>query len=230
MSTISDNITAVREKINRVANGRAVKLLAVSKTFPNEAIAQALAAGQRCFGENYAQEGAGKVEYFREHYAQEPIEWHFIGPLQSNKTRLVAEHFDWVQSIDRLKIAQRLNDQRPLTLQPLNVLVEINIDNEPTKSGVSLDQLQDLLPQLMLLPRIRLRGLMCVPKADSDEVQKRKAFSLMKETFDQYRAQGYPFDTLSMGMSADFEWAVEEGANLVRIGSAIFGARDYSRK
>ena len=202
MSTISDNITAVREKINRVANGRAVKLLAVSKTFPNGAIAQALAAGQ----------------------------WHFIGPLQSNKTRLVAEHFDWVQSIDRLKIAQRLNDQRPLTLLPLNVLVEINIDNEPTKSGVSLDQLQDLLPQLRLLPRIRLRGLMCVPRADSAEVQKRKAFSLMKKTFDQYRAQGYPFDTLSMGMSADFEWAVEEGANLVRIGSAIFGARDYSRK
>lgn len=230
MSTIAENLIQVRKNIAEAAGGRSVKLLVVSKTFPVGAIAEALHAGQLSFGENYAQEGAAKIEYFNTHYPDAPIEWHFIGPLQSNKTRLVAEHFQWVESIDRLKIAQRLNEQRPADLPPLNVLVEINIDEEDSKSGISAKELKGLLAELETLPRLRVRGLMCIPKADADESQKRAAFGQMRALFKECIAQGYEFDTLSMGMSADYVCAIEEGSTLVRVGSAIFGARDYSKK
>lgn len=230
MSKIAENIFQIRESMAKAAADRSVKLLAVSKTFSVEAIAQAIKAGQLAFGENYAQEGAKKISYFKEHYPDVPLEWHFIGPLQSNKTKLVAEHFQWVESIDRLKIAQRLNEQRPVDLPPLNVLVEINIDEESTKSGIMVGELEALLAELIKLPRLKLRGLMCIPKAQADDLHRRAVFKEMRALFDACVARGYKLDTLSMGMSADYICAIEEGSTLVRVGSAIFGARDYSKK
>ena len=147
---------------------------------------------------------------------------------QGNKTRMVAEHFQWVQSVDRLKIARRLNDQRPLDMPPLNILVEVNIDEEDSKSGVSVDELENLLPELLTLPQLSLRGLMCIPKAQASELEKRRTFAKMKTLFDRFNNQGFKLDTLSMGMSADYVWAIEEGATLVRVGSSIFGQRNYS--
>lgn len=230
MSSISDNIARIRENIFKAAHGREVKLLAVSKTFPCGAIAEAIKTGQLCFGENYAQEAVEKVDFFHLNSPTVPLEWHFIGPLQSNKTRMVAEHFQWIQSVDRFKIARRLNDQRPLDLPPLNILVEVNIDEEDSKSGVSVNELEDLMPELVKLPRLRLRGLMCIPKAQASESEKRMTFTRMKTLFDRMNAQGYELDTLSMGMSADYLLAIEEGATLVRVGSSIFGQRNYSSK
>ena len=151
-----------------------------------------------------------------------PLEWHFIGPLQSNKTKLVAEYFQWVESIDRLKIAQRLNEQRPVELPPLNVLVEINIDEESSKSGITVGELEALLAELIKLPRLKLRGLMCIPKAQADDLHRRAVFKEMRALFDACVARGYKLDTLSMGMSADYVCAIEEGSTLVRVGSAIF--------
>ena len=229
MSCISENIALVRENIAKAAAGRPVKLLAVSKTFPVSMIEEAVRVNQFCFGENYAQEGSAKVDYFSEHFPGLKVEWHFIGPLQSNKTRLVAQRFKWVQSIDRLKIALRLNEQRPKMMAPLNILVEVNIDDEKTKSGVRVDELSEFLPQLVNLSNLRLRGLMCIPRADADDERKRETFRAMKRLFDQCDSQGYAMDTLSMGMSADYMIAIEEGATLVRVGSSIFGARNYSK-
>lgn len=227
MTNIEENLARVRANIEKAANGRSVKLLAVSKTFPKEAIEEALKARQFCFGENYAQEGAAKVDYFTQHHPNTAIEWHFIGPLQSNKTRLVAERFQWVQSVSRIKIAERLSQQRPRSMPPLNILVEVNIDEEQSKSGVRVEQLQQLLSELAPLPNLCLRGLMCIPRAEADLTEKHRTFSKMKKLFDDCIAQGYAFDTLSMGMSADYECAIEEGATLVRVGSSIFGARTY---
>ena len=183
MTTIAENIAGVRQHIQAASNGREVKLLAVSKTFPVESIAEAVRAGQRCFGENYAQEGAAKVEFFKEHYPDIELEWHFIGPLQANKTRLVAEHFQWIESLSRLKIAQRLNEQRPAHMSAINALVEINIDDEEGKSGIAPEALSDFLASVSLLPNIQLRGLMCIPKADADETEKRQTFARMKKNF-----------------------------------------------
>ena len=205
------------------------ELLAVSKTFPPEAVLAVAEAGQRAFGENYAQEGCDKIAWFKEHHPELPLVWHFIGPLQSNKTKLVAEHFDWVESVDRVKIAQRLNDQRPMTKDRLNVLIEVNIDGEDTKSGVKPEDLEAILDAVSEMPNLRLRGLMTIPAPAETHEAKLKPLMAMRSLYDRY-AETYGFDVLSMGMSADMEEAVEAGATEVRVGSAIFGARHYPAK
>lgn len=230
-SRIPENLARVRERLEAAANtcGRSVVLLAVSKTFPAEAVDVALAAGQKAFGENYVQEGVEKIEWFKEKRPDSRIVWHFIGPLQSNKTRPVAEHFDWVESVDRLKIAQRLNDQRPDNLPPLNVLIEVNIDGEASKSGVVSDDLPALIESVRALPRLKLRGLMTIPAPADTREEKMKPLIAMRALFDGLKDR-YGFDTLSMGMSADMTEAVEAGSTEVRVGSAIFGARHYPAK
>ena len=227
---IADNIGAVQARIRRacVAAGRPVEtvtLLAVSKRFPAAAVQEAVAAGQRCFGENLVQEGVDKIVALRA--SGEALEWHLIGPLQSNKTRLVAEHFDWVHSIDRLKIAERLAEQRPPALAPLQVCVQVNISGEATKSGVAPADAAALAGAVAQLPRLRLRGLMAIPEPTSEVAQQRAAFARLRTLFEALRADGLALDTLSMGMSGDLAAAVAEGATIVRIGSAIFGARHY---
>ena len=226
---IAENLERIRQEINALDAQNRVQLLAVSKTFPESSLEEAIAGGQRLFGENYAQEGVRKIQYFREHYPNLALQWHFIGPVQSNKTKLIAEHFDWVQSVDRLKIAQRLSEQRPQARCPLNVLLEVNVDGEDTKSGVDVPSVGGMLEQIARMPNLRLRGLMCIPRPAENAEQRRKPFKIMKALFDQYQAP-YGLDTLSMGMSADYREAIEEGANMVRIGSAIFGARHYASK
>ena len=203
-----------------------VRLLAVSKTFDADAVRQAWVAGQRAFGENYVQEGVEKVLRLRE-LGCPGIEWHCIGPLQSNKTRVVAEHFDWVHTIDRLKIAQRLSEQRPQALGPLQVCVQVNVDGAANKSGVSADAALALARAVAALPRLRLRGLMCIPEPAPDFASACAVFGRARDLFDQLKAAGLELDTLSMGMSADLEAAVASGSTLVRVGSAIFGARSY---
>lgn len=199
-----------------------VRLLAVSKTFPVEDLRAALAAGQDCFGESYLNEALPKIAAL----ADPAPEWHFIGPLQSNKTRAVAEHFAWVHSVDRLKVARRLSDQRPAELPPLNVCIQVNISGETSKSGVSPEQLPELARGVAALPRLRLRGLMAIPAPTDDVTAQRTAFRRLRAARDALNERfGLALDTLSMGMSDDLEAAVAEGATLVRIGSAIFGAR-----
>lgn len=202
-------------------------LLAVSKTFPAEAVVEAMAAGQRAFGENYLQEGLDKMQEVARLQPDTPVEWHFIGPIQSNKTRPIASSFQWVHTVERLKIAQRLSEQRPEELGPLDVCIQVNISGEASKSGASEDELPELARQVAALPRLRLRGLMAIPEATKDEAQQRAAFARLRALFDTLRAQGLALDTLSMGMSGDLRAAVAEGATIVRIGSAIFGARHY---
>ena len=219
----------LHERITKAARaaGRspeAIRLVAVSKTFGSEVIADALDAGQQAFGENYVQEAIGKIEQLRPRAGAVP-EWHFIGPIQSNKTRAIAENFDWVQSVDRLKIAQRLAEQRPSTLQPLNLLLQVNISGEATKSGAAPDHVAALAADIAQLPRVRLRGLMAIPEPAPDAARQRAAFAALRELFEQI-ARGLPVDTLSMGMSADFEAAIAEGSTMVRIGTAIFGERE----
>lgn len=228
MTSIAENIqrtlTQIRDSevlFKRVPDS--VKLLAVSKTKPAEQLREAYAAGQRDFGENYLQDALGKIEQL----ADLAIVWHFIGPLQSNKTRPVAEHFDWVHSIDRLKIAQRLNDQRPASLSPLNICLQINISDEANKSGIAPVDAPTLVAELIKLPNLRLRGLMAIPAADLDETGQRQAFAALRRLFEQLLPLAPGMDTLSMGMSQDLDAAIAEGSNLVRIGTAIFGARDY---
>lgn len=227
MTTIPDNLQRVRVRIQQAcqAAGRpddAVRLLAVSKTFGPDAVEQALAAGQSAFGENYVQEGLEKIETLK---TRSGIEWHLIGPLQSNKTRPVAEHFDWVQSVDRLKIAQRLSDQRPEHLPALQVCIQVNVDGGTTKSGVSPAELPELAHAVAKLPRLRLRGLMCIPEPAPDFDTARGVFAQARQLYDRLRADGLALDTLSMGMSADLEAAVAGGSTMVRVGSAIFGNR-----
>ena len=199
-----------------------VQLLAVSKTQPAEALRRAFHAGQRRFGESYVQEALTKLEQLGDC----PLEWHFIGPLQSNKTKHIAAHFDWVHSIDRFKIAERLNDQRPPGLPPLNVCLQVNISGERTKSGVALAELADLAAAVHALDRLRLRGLMAIPAPCADFEAQRRPFRALREALEALNAQlGLTLDTLSMGMSDDLEAAVAEGATMVRIGTAIFGER-----
>ncbi|WP_061322350.1 YggS family pyridoxal phosphate-dependent enzyme [Serratia rubidaea] len=234
MSTIQQNLQDVRSRIARAAESCArapeeVTLLAVSKTKPVAALAEAIAAGQRAFGENYVQEGVEKIQHFSAQPQGAALEWHFIGPLQSNKSRLVAEHFAWCHTVDRLKIAQRLNDQRPTDMPPLNVLIQINISDEQSKSGIGLDELEMLAQAVAAMPRLTLRGLMAIPAPETDPQRQREVFGRMQQAFLQLQ-QHYPqADTLSMGMTDDMSAAISAGSTLVRIGTAIFGARDYSQ-
>ena len=226
MSAIATNLQAVRSRIVRaaVAAGRApgsVALLAVSKTWPTGCIVEAARAGQRAFGENYAQEALAKILATREL----GLEWHFIGPLQGNKTRLVAEHFDWVHSLDRLMIAERLSAQRPAGQPPLQVCVQVNVSSEATKGGCAADEAAALCAAVATLPNLRLRGLMAIPAATDDATLQRAPFRRLREIREAIDAAGVPLDTLSMGMSHDLEAAIAEGATIVRIGTAIFGER-----
>lgn len=226
MTTIAGNLQAVRERIARAAQaaGRpasAIALIAVSKTFAAEKIVVAHAHGQRAFGENYVQEAVEKITRL----AHLPLEWHFIGPIQSNKTRAIAEHFHWVHSIEREKIAVRLNDARPATLPPLDVCIQINVSGEHSKSGVPPGAELVLARAISTLPRLRLRGLMTIPEPTPDAALQRRRFALLRETRDRLAAAGIALDTLSMGMSDDLEAAIAEGATMVRVGTAIFGRR-----
>lgn len=228
MSAISANLQAVKNDIAAATQqaGRpasAVTLLAVSKTVPAALVRAAFDAGQTAFGENYVQEGIDKIAALADLRAQ--LQWHFIGPLQSNKTRPVAEHFDWVHAIDRLRIAARLSDQRPATLPPLQVCIQVNISGEDSKSGVVPAEVLPLARAIAALPRLRLRGLMAIPAPAHDPAAQRRPFAAMRVLLGQLREAGLEVDTLSMGMSGDMAAAIAEGATLVRIGTAIFGAR-----
>ncbi|PND39980.1 YggS family pyridoxal phosphate-dependent enzyme [Paucibacter aquatile] len=237
MATIANNIQEQHRRIAAACEraGRAqhsVSLLVVSKTFPAAAVREAHAAGERAFGENYVQEGLNKIAKLADLRSQ--LAWHLIGPLQSNKTRPVAEAFDWVHSVDRLKTAQRLSEQRPDTLPPLNICLQINISGEASKSGIAPADLPTLARAVAALPRLRLRGLMAVPEAAADFEAQRQPHRALARLLADLKQQDPPLfgglDTLSMGMSADLEAAVLEGATMVRIGSAIFGARSYPDK
>ncbi|WP_162578251.1 YggS family pyridoxal phosphate-dependent enzyme [Variovorax sp. PBS-H4] len=228
MTMIGDKLQQVRARIVTActAAGRdpaSVRLLAVSKTFSAEAVREARAAGQLAFGENYVQEGAAKIEALSELRAE--LEWHCIGPLQSNKTRQVAAHFDWVHSIDRLKIAERLAEQRPAELPPLQVCLQVNVDAGPNKSGVVPQDALALARAVAALPRLRLRGLMAIPEPAPDFEAQRALFLRAAAVFEEMRRAGLEVDTLSLGMSADLEAAIAAGSTLVRVGTAIFGAR-----
>jgi PLP dependent protein len=230
MASIESHLAAVKGRIRQacLAHGRApehVALLAVSKTFGADAVRAAHACGQRAFGENYVQEGVAKVAELQDLRAG--LEWHLIGPLQSNKTRVVAETFDWVHSVDRLKIAQRLAEQRPPGLPPLQLCLQVNVSGEDSKSGVSPAELPALAIAVAALPasRVQLRGLMGIPEPSSDPAAQRAPHRLLRELLTALNAQGLALDTLSMGMSADVEAAVAEGSTVVRVGSAIFGSR-----
>jgi len=219
-------LQAVRERIARAAAacGRSpeeIQLLAVSKTWPAVCVAEAADAGQIAFGENYAQEGADKVDALVERM----LDWHFIGPLQSNKTRLVANHFHWVHSIDRLKIAARLAEQRDAQLPPLNLCLQVNVSGEGSKSGVAPQAVGALAREVSALPRVVLRGLMCIPEPTEDIACLRERFATLRRLKEALNADGFDMDTLSMGMSHDIEPAIAEGATIVRVGTAIFGTR-----
>ena len=233
MNDIAHNLEQVRDKISAAASrcGRAseeVTLLAVSKTKPASAIEEAIAAGQLAFGENYVQEGVEKIRHFREKGIA-GLQWHFIGPLQSNKSRLVAEHFDWCHTLDRLRIATRLSEQRPAELGPLNVLIQINISDENSKSGIPLEELDALAAEVVELPNLRLRGLMAIPAPESDYVRQFEVARQMAVAFAGLKTRYPDVDTLSLGMSDDMEAAIAAGSTMVRIGTAIFGARDYTK-
>ena len=227
MTSIAANLQAVRARIAAAcaAAGRpvdAVQLLAVSKTWPAAGVREAAAAGQRAFGENYVQEAVDKAAEL----AALQLDWHFIGPLQSNKTRPVAEGFAWVHSLDRLKIAERLAAQRPPQLPPLQVCVQVNVSAEASKSGCAPDQAATLAHAVAALPGLRLRGLMAIPEPSDDSRLQRSRFALLRQLRDRLNAEGLELDTLSMGMSEDLDAAIMEGATIVRVGTAIFGKRD----
>lgn len=228
MTMIQDQIEAVHTRMLQACMtvGRpasAVSLLAVSKTFGPDAVRAAHQAGQLAFGENYIQEAVEKITALRDL----PLKWHCIGPIQSNKTRLVAEHFDWVQTVDRLKVAQRLSAQRPAHLPPLQVCIQVNVDGGPSKSGVPPEDALALARAVAALPHLQLRGLMCIPEPTPDFVAACTVFERARGLFDALNQQGFKLDTLSMGMSADLEAAIASGSTLVRVGSAIFGSRSY---
>ena len=229
MTTIPANLQAVKDRIAAACaaagrDPREVALLAVTKTWPSDYVRAAAAAGQRAFGESYVQESLPKMAAL----ADLGLEWHFIGPLQSNKTRLVAESFAWVHSIERLKIAERLSAQRPDGLPPLNVCVEVNVSGEDSKSGCTLAEAPALCRAVATLPKLRLRGLMAIPEPTENPALARRRFSTLRALKDELDAPGLALDTLSMGMSHDLEAAIMEGATLVRVGTAIFGERQYS--
>lgn len=228
MSTISHRLQDILARIQatKLAThcSQTVILLAVSKAQNARAIREAYAAGQIMFGENYLQEALEK----QAELADLPIEWHFIGPIQSNKTQLIAQNFAWVHSVDRLKIAQRLNDARPENLPPLQVCLQINVSNEASKSGLSQPELEALASAFSHFPRLKLRGLMAIPAPTTDNNKQRAQFKQVRECYDGLLAKGYSLDTLSIGMSDDYPIAIEQGATIVRIGSALFGARPNS--
>lgn len=230
MTSISANLQAVRTRIAQAARAAGrdpaeVGLLAVSKTWPEPCVEAAFAAGQGAFGESYAQEAVGKIEALR----ALPVEWHFIGPLQSNKTRDVAERFAWVHALARERIARRLSTQRPADLPPLQVCLQVNVSGEASKSGVAPDEVGALADTVASLPGLQLRGLMCIPEPTSDMALTRARFRCLRELQDGLRARGHELDTLSMGMSDDLEAAIAEGSTLVRVGSAIFGTRSSAK-
>jgi pyridoxal phosphate enzyme (YggS family) len=222
MTTIAENLQAVRARISRAAKAArrddTVTLLAVSKTHPASRVAEAHTAGQQAFGENYVQEALEKMGALSSE--MRGLEWHLIGPLQSNKTRLAAERFQWVQTVDREKIARRLSEQRPAELPALNVLIQVNASGEATKGGVSLSEVEDLVKGVATLPRLRLRGLMAIPEPGAP----RSRYAEVRAVYEELKGR-FGFDTLSMGMSDDLELAIAEGATMVRIGTAIFGQR-----
>lgn len=235
MSAITDHLQTVRTRVCRAAqqahrDPSSVNLLAVSKTQPVSAILEAAEAGQLAFGENYEQEAVRKIIEIRQNRPDLKLEWHFIGPIQSNKTRAIAEHFDWVHSVDRERIARRLSDQRPEDMPPLNICLQVNISGEDSKSGVRPEELADLVKAVSGMPRLKLRGLMAIPEPQSDPEKQRQPFNAMKTLFEELKHTGYDLDTLSMGMSDDMEAAIQEGATTVRIGTAIFGQRHYPGK
>jgi len=225
---ISTQLSSVRQRIDDAClrYGRepsSVRLLAVSKTQGADQVQAAYQAGQTAFGENYVQEAVDKITALR----QLPLQWHCIGPIQSNKTRLVAEHFDWVHTVDRLKIAQRLSEQRPVSMAPLQVCIQVNVDAGLTKSGVSTEEALTLAQAVAQLPNLKLRGLMCIPEPAPDFAAACAVFGRAKALFDALNAEGLALDTLSMGMSADLEAAIASGSTMLRVGSAIFGERHY---
>ena len=245
MTMLVRNIEQVRERISAAcqAAGRpagSVKLLAVSKTFGPEAVIDAMASGQRAFGENYIAEGVAKITALRQYLADQPellnesgpLEWHCIGPVQSNKTRLVAEHFDWMESLDRLKIAQRLSEQRPAELPPLQVCLQVNIDGGANKSGVAPAEALALAVEVAKLPRLVLRGLMAIPEPAADFAAACAVHAAVKALFDAINASGQlaqAMDTVSLGMTGDMEAAIHSGSNMVRVGTAIFGGRQAAQ-
>ena len=231
MTAIASNLQAVNHIIAQALRtvqrrGDDVKLLAVSKAFPAAAVREAYQAGLSTFGESYVQEALDKIETLRDL----PLQWHFIGPIQSNKTRAIAQHFSWVHSVDRLNIAERLSAQRPANLLPLNVCIQVNLSGEESKSGVAPEQLAELAQSVALLPHIELRGLMTIPAPASKLAAQRVPFARLRELLQALNDQGLELDTLSMGMSHDIEAAVLEGATIVRVGTAIFGERNYGEK
>jgi len=232
MSTIAANLQAVEATIQAACEAAnrprsTVQLLAVSKTFPAEAVLEAIEAGQRAFGENYVQEGVDKIAAVAKARPGLMLEWHFIGPIQSNKTRPIATSFQWVHTVERLKIAQRLSEQRPSELGPLDICLQVNISGEATKSGVKPEELEGLAKAVVQLPNLRLRGLMAIPEPQADPALQRAPFARLRALAQDLTKAGIHLDTLSMGMSGDLQSAVLEGATIVRIGSAIFGARHY---
>ena len=226
MTTIVNNLQTVRERIAAACALAQrpvtdVTLLAVSKTFGPEAVREACEAGQRAFGENYIQEAVEKIALLRDL----PLQWHCIGPVQSNKTRLVAANFDWVHTIDRMKIAERLSEQRPPELAALQVCIQVNVDGGLTKSGVSPKEVPELAREIAQLPRLKLRGLMTIPEPSDDVAAQRAVHMRTRALFDQLVEAGLELDTLSMGMTADLEAAIDAGSTMVRVGTAIFGGR-----
>jgi PLP dependent protein len=230
MTNISNNIVAVEQKIElalkQAQREDKVQLLAVSKTKPISAIKQAFVYGLSHFGENYVQESVEKIQQIKaDPFFDSPIYWYFIGPLQSNKTRPVAEHFDWVQSVDRLKIAQRLNEQRPKDMPRLNICLQVNISGEQSKSGTTLDEVMELASKVQDLPRLKLRGIMAIPENSDDPMIVEKQFLALYEIYHKLQKNYSEIDTLSMGMSGDLASAIKCGSTMVRIGTDIFGAR-----
>jgi PLP dependent protein len=228
---LARHLNEVRQRIAQAEtaasrDASSVALLAVSKTFPAEDVRAVFEAGQRAFGENYVQEAVAKIAALAD--LRDQIRWHFIGPLQSNKTKVVAENFDWVHSVDRLKIAERLSEQRPENMAALNVCLQVNVSGEASKSGVAPAEALALARRIAALPRLRLRGLMAIPEAAASLDEQRAPHRRLRELMETLRADGLELDTLSIGMSADLEAAILEGSTMVRIGTAIFGARDYS--
>jgi len=218
LKRVLETLRTLEIKHQRPANS--VQLLAVSKTKPIEDIQAAITAGQTHFGENYVQEAIEKIQL-----SSAKVDWHFIGPIQKNKTRTITENFQWVHSVDRLVIAQRLNDQRPSSLPPLQVCIQVNIDNEASKAGVISEDIQSLAENLSKLKHIKLRGLMAIPQASCNFQQQRKSFANLRKQLEHLNQYGFELDTLSMGMSGDLEAAIAEGATIVRVGTAIFGKR-----
>ncbi len=228
MATIVQNIQEVHRRIALACAAaqrpvQSVTLLAVGKTFPADTVRAAFDAGERCFGENYVQEGVDKIIALAD--LRDRLKWHLIGPLQSNKTRVVAETFDWVHTVDRLKIAERLAEQRPPHLPPLELCLQVNISGEASKSGLAVSEVRAVAQAVARLPRVRLRGLMAVPAPATDPAARRAPHARLRELLLELQRDGLEVDTLSMGMTADLEAAIAEGATIVRVGTAIFGAR-----